>query len=359
MGVYIHKPRSWPVFHWNQEKLLTLLTGVRHRQGKLAGRMEAAGPSQRQTVLLLNLVLDTTGSAGTDGVIFNPGEVRSSAARRLGLEITGQIHTSPQIERTVEMMLDPALHYDKPLSADRISGWHTAWSATGQEPVRKVSARDWRGHGKRTSPVHYETADTGFVKAEMEKFLQWFNKEMGIDPVVKAAIAHRWFLSIHPFDEGNGRIARAIADMQLSRSDGSAYRCYSMSAQICRERNLYHTIVEGTMKAMPDITVWLEWFLACLDRALAATDEALAGVMRRLRFRERHETASFNERQLLMIERLLDGSANRLATSKWAEMTCCSPDTALRDIQDLVDRGILLKDRSGGRSTAYLLKDLV
>jgi len=163
--------------------------------------------------------------------------------------------------------LDPALHYDKPLSADRISGWYTALSAADQGEMRKVSARDWRGHGKRTSPVHYETADTGFVKAEMAKFIQWFNKEMSIDPVVKAAIAHRWFLAIHPFDEGNGRIARIIADMQLSRADGGSCRCYSMSAQICRERSLYFTMIERTEKAIPDITVWLEWFLACLDRA--------------------------------------------------------------------------------------------
>jgi Fic family protein len=357
MGVYIHKPRSWPVFHWDQEKLVTTLTAVRYRQGWLGGHLETGGPSLRSAVLLQTLTLDTLKSAETEGIVFNPGEVRSSLARRLGLEIAGPVHTAPQVERAAGMILDSTLHYDKPLSAERISGWHTALSAAGQEEPRKVSARDWHGHGKRASPVHYESADTGFVKTEMSKFLQWFNKEMGIDPVVKAAIAHRWFLAIHPFDEGNGRIARAIADMQLSRAGGGAYRCYSMSAQICRERGHYYTMVESTKKVMPDITVWLEWFLACLERSFAASDGMTDDVLRRTRFRERHETASFNERQRRMIGKLMDGSAGRLVSSRWAEMTKCSQDTALRDIQDLLERGILIKDSAGGRSTGYLLKE--
>ena len=357
MGIYIHRPRTWPVFHWDQDKLAPLLAGVRYRQGRLAGRMESLGSSLRSGVFLQTLVLDMVSSARIEGVELDPEQARSSLARRMSVDIAGVVHTEPQVERVAEMIMDSIHHYDRPLSADRIAGWHLALSAAEPDRTQKVSARDWRGHGKRASPVHYETSDTTVLKAEMAKYLQWFNNEMGLDPVIKAAIAHRWFLSIHPFDEENGRIARAITDMQLARADGGAYRCYSLSAQIARELSQYHTVLEKTEKSIPDITVWLEWFLSCMDYALAGTDKTLGGALKKARFREQHETASFNGRQRMMIDRLLDGSAGKLVSSRWAGMTQCSQDTALRDIQDLVDRGILRKDAAGGRSTGYLLKD--
>jgi Fic family protein len=357
MGIYIHQPKGWPVFRWDQDKLVPLLTAVRHRQGRHIGRMESLGPSLRSGILLQTLVLDTVKSSETEGVLLNPGQVRSSLARRLGIGITGLVHTEPQVERVAEMVTDAVQHYDKDLSADRISGWHTAILTAEPADKHRVSARDWRGHGKRNSPVHYETSDTTVLKSEMAKFLRWFNNEINLDPVIKAAIAQRWFLSIHPFDEGNGRIARLITNMQLSRAGDGACRGYSLSAEICREPGIYHSVLEKTGKAMPDITVWLEWFLTCMDRALVAADETPGGTMGKARFRERHETGSFNSRQRQMIERLLGGSAGKLVSSTWATLTQCSQDTALRDIQDLVDRGILQKDGAGGRSTGYLLKE--
>jgi len=267
----------------------------------------------------------------------------------------------------VEMMLDATQNFDKPLTAERLFGWHAALFPTGRSGMRRITAGAWRDHAKgpmqvvsgpmRRQSVHYEAPPAQLLDAEMTKFIEWVNPPDGIDPVLKSAIAHFWFVAIHPFDDGNGRIARAIADWILARSEKSSQRFYSMSAQIRLERNAYYDILETTQKATLDITAWLQWFIGCLSRALDGTDSTLAAVLRKARFWETYAGAAINERQRLVLNKLLDGFEGKLTSSKWAKLTKCSQDTAYRDIQDLIEQGILVKNAAGGRSTSYSLKE--
>lgn len=365
MPTYIHELPDWPKFRWDQNRLAERLAAVRHRQGRLIGRMEALGFPLRREATLENLTQEVLKSSEIEGEILDREQVRSSIARRLGMDIGGLTAADRHVEGVVEMMLDATEKFSEPLTAERLFGWHAAMFPAGRSGMKRITVGAWRDD--KSGPmqvvsgpigrerVHYEALPASRLTAEMKAFLDWFNGEATIDPVLKAAVAHLWFVTVHPFDDGNGRIARTIADMALARSEGTAQRFYSMSAQIRQERNAYYDILERTQKGDLDITSWLEWFLGCLDRAFDRAERTLANVFRKARFWEKHAGAAFNDRQRDMLNRLLNGFEGKLTTSKWAQIEKCSQDTALRDIDDLVARGILRKDPAGGRSTSYSL----
>jgi Fic family protein len=306
--------------------------------------------------------LDVLKTSEIEGELLNKEQVRSSIARRLGLEVSGLVDSSRNVDGIVEVMLDATQHYSLPLTEGRLFGWHAALFPTGHSGMYKIEVAKFRSGEMQVvsgamgkEKVHYEAPKGGLVEMEMTKFLQWFNNGAQVDPVLKAAIAHFWFVTIHPFDDGNGRIARAVADMQLTRSDGSPQRFYSMSNQILTERKKYYQILEKTQRSDSDITEWLVWFLSCLERALQNSEDILNAVLVKARFWERHKQTNLNERQRLIINKLLDGFDGKLTSSKWGKIAKVSSDTALRDIQDLMGKGILQKEAQGGRSTSYEL----
>ena len=364
-GVYMHDQPSWPKFHWDSERISQLLVNVRHRQGRLIGRMEGLGFQLRKDAVLNTLTEDVLKSSEIEGEKLDRDQVRSSIARRLGIDIGGLIRADRDVEGVVEMMLDATQHYDRPLSVRRLFNWHAALFPTGRSGMSRIDVGTWRKDkngpmqvvsgpiGKER--VHYQAPPAARLRGEMKRFLDWFEKENSTDPVLKAGVAHLWFVTIHPFEDGNGRIARDIADMLLARSEQSPQRFYSMSAQIRQERKTYYEILEATQKGNLDITRWLEWFLACLDRAFDHSETILAAVLNKARFWDRFAGTEFNERQRSMIDRLLNHFEGKLTSSKWATLEKCSQDTALRDIEDLIRTGVLKKDSSGGRSTSYSL----
>jgi Fic family protein len=329
--------------------------------------MEALGFPLRSEAMLQTLTQDVVKSSEIEGEILDREQVSSSIARRLGIEIGALISADRDVEGIVEMMLDATQKYDEPLTQDRLFGWHAALFPAGRSGMHKIAVGAWRDDSSGPMQVvsgaigkervHYEAPPAAKLPGEMKAFLDWFEAKDDTDPVLKAAIAHLWFVTIHPFDDGNGRIARAVADMALARSDDSSQRFYSMSAQIRQERNAYYNMLEATQKGDLDVTPWLEWFLACLDRALDGAENTLADVFRKAEFWKRHAGATFNDRQRDMLNRLLDGFEGKLTSSKYAAIEKTSPDTALRDITDLVERGILTKDEGGGRSTSYSLAE--
>jgi Fic family protein len=362
----IHERSNWPEFRWNHRgDFVTQFAAVRHRQGRLIGRMQALGFPLRQEAVLQTLTEDVLKSSEIEGEVFDKDQVRSSIARRLGLDVAGLPSVDRNVEGVVEMMLDATQRYQEKLTQDRLFGWHASLFPTGRSGMRKIIVGGWRDERSgpmqvvsgphRRERVHYEAPAAARLEAEMQAFLDWFNGADNTDLALRAAIAHLWFVTIHPFEDGNGRIARAIADMSLARSEKSTQRFYSLSAQIRIERNAYYDILESTQKGDLDITPWMEWFLGCLDRAFDGAENTLAAVFNKADFWKRHSTAPLNERQRHIINRLLDGSEGKLTSSKWAKIQNCSPDTALRDIADLIERGILAKDAGGGRSTSYSL----
>jgi Fic family protein len=364
MAEYIHQHPNWLKFEWDQHGLATQLAAVRHRQGRLIGRMQALGFPLREEAVLQTLTEDVLKSSEIEGEILDRDQVRSSIARRLGMDTAALPAADRDVEGVVEMMLDATQKYKEDLTQDRLFGWHASLLPTGRSGMRKIVVGAWRD-GKSgpmqvvSGPdgrerVHYEAPVAGRLDAEMRAFLDWFNSADEIDLVLKAALAHLWFVTIHPFEDGNGRIARAIADMSLARSEESTQRFYSMSAQIRLERDAYYGILESTQKGDLDITRWIEWFLECLDRAFDGAENTLAAVFRKAEFWKNHTAAPLNLRQRDILNRLLDGFDGKLTSSKWATIEKCSPDTALRDIQDLLDQSILAKE-GGGRSTSYSL----
>jgi Fic family protein len=362
MNEYLHKQKGWPEFYWNNEQLATLLGTVRNKQGRLVGRMEALGFNLRAEAILNNLTLDIIKSNEIEGEILNPEQVRSSLARHLGMDIAGLVRSDRHIDGVVEMMLDATQKFNELLTDERLFGWHSSMFPAGRSGLYKITTGSWRkgpmyvvsgSVGKEH--VHFEAPAAEIVEQEMNKFFIWFNAENNIDLVLKAGIAHLWFVTVHPFDDGNGRIARAITDLLLAQADGTAQRFYSMSAQIQKERSSYYHMLETTQTGTLDISNWLEWFLNCLDRALSATDEILADVLSKARFWDSHRGTKLNERQKQMLNRLLDHFEGKLTAQKWAKITKCSHDTALRDIQDLINKEILAKEDSGGRSSSYKL----
>ena len=366
--MYIYQNTSWPDFIWNFKLLLIPLSKARNLQGKLIGKMEAIGFSLREEAILETLTIDIVKSNEIEGKFLDPDQVRSSIARRLGMNISGLAASDRDVEGVVEMILDATQKYKQPLTKERLCNWHAALFPSGRSGMKKITVADWRKD--ETGPmqvvsgpmgkekVHYQAPSAAMVEKEISRFIDWFNNENNMEPVLKSGLAHLWFITIHPFDDGNGRIARAIADMQLARADRTNQRFYSMSAQIERQKKAYYDILEKTQKGSVDVTGWLQWFFECLIGALEATDDTLAKVLTKAKFWEKHATTIIYERQKLMINKLLDNFFGKLNTSKWAKITKCSQDTALRDIQDLIDKEILVKEPGGGRSTCYVLNIL-
>lgn len=356
---------TWPNLTWQDARVAAYLAGVRHIQGRLIGRMEALGFKLREEAVLQTLTQDVVKTSEIEGEQLDATQVRSSLARRLGIDIGALPPTDRNVEGIVEVMLDATRNYDAPLTAERLFGWHAALFPTGRSGMTRIRVGDWRDDS--TGPmqvvsgpygrerVHYTAPPASRVATEMEAFFAWFNAPILSDPVIKAALAHLWFVTIHPFEDGNGRIARAIADLALARSEGSSQRFYSMSAQIRTERSAYYDQLEQTQKGETDVTEWVLWFLACLDRAIRGADSVLASVVAKGQFWERAAPMPLNERQIKILNRLLDGFEGKMTTSKWATIAKCSQDSANRDIAALLDLGLMRKGEGGGRSTNYQL----
>lgn len=365
---YIHELTGWPKLTWDAARLSTLLAEVRHQQGRLIGRMEGLRFPLRSEASLRTLTADVVQSSVIEGEILDAEQVRSSIARRLGLDAGGIGPASRDVEGIVEMMLDATQNYTKPLTVERLFGWHASLFPTGRRGMRKITVGAWRpveigamqvvsGPIGREN-VHFEAPAAEKLESEMTAFLEWLNSGRLVDPVLKAGVAHFWFVTIHPFEDGNGRIARAIADLALARADGMAERFYSMSAQIEAERKEYYWQLERGQRGDLDITTWLEWFLGCLGRAVEGAENALSGVLRKSKLWENIHQEPVNERQRRVINRLIDGFEGKLTSSKYAKLAKCSEDTALRDIHGMVASGILVKNEGGGRSTSYSLVEV-
>lgn len=364
--MYIHELKEWPDLTWNQAKLADLLAEVRHLQGRLLGHMEALGFGLREEATLQTLTQDVIKTSEIEGEKLDAGQVRSSIARRLGMDIGGAHAIDRNVEGIVEVMLDATRKNASPLTEERLFAWHSALFPTGRSGMQRITVGGWRTETSGPMQVvsgaigrewvHYEAPTYDRLQKEMSGFLKWFNASSETDPVMKSALAHFWFVTIHPFEDGNGRIARAIADMMLARSEKSPQRFYSMSAQIQGERKEYYAVLENCQKGELDITLWFEWFLNCLKHAIAASGKTLEAVLVKAHFWKVHSGESFNERQRTIINRLLDGFEGKLNSSKWAKITKCSQDTALRDISDLLNRKMLTKHEAGGRSTSYALR---
>lgn len=361
----IYQNVDWPNFTWDNDRLLTTLSKVRNLQGRIIGKMESIGFNLRNEAILETLTLDVIKSTEIEGEVLNPDLVRSSIAKRLGLDIGALDNSDRNIDGIVDLIIDATKNCNEPISADRLFGWHAALFPAGRSGLYKIMVGSWRidstgpmqvvsgAMGKEK--VHYQAPESSVIPTEMDQFMDWINSKTDLEPVIKAAIAHLWFVTIHPFDDGNGRIGRALTDLLLARADGSTQRFYSMSSQIRKERKTYYDILESTQKGGLDITNWLSWFLNCLMDALISSDTILSKVLFKAHFWELHSTIALNERQRLMINKMLDGFDGKLTSSKWAKITKCSQDTALRDIQDLMNKMILQKEASGGRSTNYEL----
>ncbi len=365
MSVYIYEDTAWPRFQWSREKLAEQLAAVHREQGRLLGRMEALGFKLRQEAVLETLTEDVLKSSEIEGERLDAEQVRSSIARRLGMDIGGLKPVDRDVEGVVEMMLDATRQYEKPLTEERLFTWHALLFPTGRSGMRPIRVGAWRDDSGGpmqviSGPVgrehvHFQAPAANRLEAEMKRFLAWFNGNEEKDWVVRAGIAHLWFVTIHPFDDGNGRIARALSDMALARSEQSSQRFYSMSAQIRQERAAYYDNLERTQKGGMDITAWMAWFLGCLGRAIETAQGDLGTVLSKARFWESIGDFRLNERQRLVLNRLLDGFEGKLTTSKWAKLARCSHDTALRDIAALIQGGILVRNPAGGRSTSYAL----
>jgi Fic family protein len=364
-GTYIHERAGWPGFRWDHKRIAARLVDVRHRQGRLIGHMEGLGFQLRAEAVLNTLTEDVLKSSEIEGENLDREQVRSSIARRLGLDIGGLTPADRHVEGVVEMMLDATQGYDRPLTARRLFAWHASLFPAGHSGMSKIRVGAWRDDAKGPMQVvsgpigkervHYEAPAAERLRDEMKKFLDWFEKDNSTDLVLKSGVAHLWFVTIHPFDDGNGRIARAIADMVLARQEHSPQRFYSMSAQIRQERKAYYEILEATQKGDLDITAWLEWFLDCLGRAFERAETILATVLNKARFWERFAATEFNDRQRATVNQLLNGFEGKMTSSKWAKLAKCSQDTASRDIEDLIRKKVLVKDAAGGRSTSYSL----
>ncbi len=363
--MYIYDQAAWPRFQWDEHRLLQPLAHVRHRQGRLVGRMSGLGFSLREEAVLQTLTQDVLKSSEIEGELLDDHQVRSSLAHRLGVDIGALAPADRAVDGVVEMTLDATQNYAERLTKQRLFAWHALLFPTGRSDLQKIRVGAWRKHGDGPMQVvsgpighqrvHFEGPPASQMGHEMSRFIKWFNSDVAIDPVLKAALAHLWFVTIHPFVDGNGRIARAIADMALARSEASPQRFYSMSAQIRLERQAYYRVLEDTQKGGLDITEWFLWFLGCLERAIDQAQGVLDTVLMKARFWQARSAAGLNARQINMLNRLLDGFEGKLTSSKWAKIEKCSQDTASRDIADLIGRGVLVKDAAGGRSTSYAL----
>lgn len=366
--MYIYDLKKWPNFTWDIGKVSLLLSEVRHKQGKLTGRMISLCFDLQDEATLETLTQDVIKTSEIEGEFLNADQVRSSIACRLGIEISNLVPVDRHVEGVVDMLMDATENFRKPLDEERLFDWHAALFPTGRSGMHKITVGAWRtsesgpmqvvSGAMGREKIHFEAPASERVQGEMEQFFSWFEDKGDIDPVLKAAVAHLWFLSIHPFEDGNGRIARAITDLQLARCDEIKKRFYSMSSQIQHDRKQYYEILEKTQKGNLDITKWLIWFLSCLDKAVTQAEETLNSVLTKAYYWNFLNKKSLNERQRLMLNKLLDGFEGKLKTSKWAKITKVSNDTALRDIQNLEEQGVLVKDSGGGRSTSYKLVEI-
>ncbi|MBU2952134.1 Fic family protein [Tamlana agarivorans] len=364
MPKYIYEYDNWPTFTWNDKKIVVTLGKVRHLQGKVFGQMSALGFSIKEETILSTLTLDVLKSSEIEGEILNQEQVRSSIAKKLGFELAGIDHVNRHVEGVVEMMLDATQRYDTRLDHERIFGWHASLFPTGWSGMYRIETGCYRSGEMQVvsgamgkEKVHFQAPQANVVEKEMTTFLNWLDTEVDIDGVLKAAIAHFWFIIIHPFEDGNGRLARAISDMLLARSEESSQRFYSLSNQILTEKKKYYEILQKVQYSSGDITDWLDWFLNCMYRALQNTEDSLKQVLLKAEFWDKHQETTLNSRQRLLLNKLFDGFDGKLKSSKWAKITKCSSDTALRDIKDLIEKGILTQDESGGRSTNYELTE--
>lgn len=366
--MWMHEHQNWSNFTWDAAFLASKLADIRHRQGRLLGRMEGLGFELKREASLSTLTNDVVKSSAIEGENLNPEEVRSSIARRLGIDIAGLMPASRDVEGIVEMMLDATQQFSKPLTKDRLFDWHAALFPTGRSGMHKITVGGWRtidtgpmqvvsgpiGKGK----IHFEAPSAERLDKEMDTFLAWIEGDDDTDPVIRAGIAHLWFVTIHPFEDGNGRIARAIGDMALARADGTQDRFYSLSSQIEAERKQYYDQLEAQQRITSDITDWLSWFLDCLGRAISNTETMLANVLFKAQLWDTINQKPVNDRQRLIVNRMLEGDFEGfMNTSKYAKLAKCSNDTALRDIQEMKERGIFIQNPGGGRSTSYRLLD--
>ncbi|MCF6308467.1 MAG: Fic family protein [Flavobacteriaceae bacterium] len=362
---YIHQKENWPNFEWDYKSLIGLLSEVRNLQGKIVGKMEALGFHLRNEAVLETLTLDVIKSTEIEGEILNAEQVRSSLAKRLGIQIENSVYSERNVNGVVDMLIDATQKFNTKLSKERLLDWHFSLFPTGRSGMYKIKVGNWRTDA--TGPmqvvsgaigkekVHFEAPNSELIEKEMKLFLNWINSNEKIEPVIKAGIAHLWFITIHPFEDGNGRISRAITDMLLARADGTPQRYYSMSSQIRLERKAYYEILEKSQQSSLNVTTWLVWFLNCLLNSIKSSETVLNKVLYKHKFWNAYATEIQNERQKRMLNKLLDGFTGKLTTSKWAKINKCSQDTALRDIQCLIEKGIMQKENAGGRSTNYEL----
>lgn len=368
IAMWIYDDHNWPNFSWNADKLTSKLADIRFRQGKLLGQIEGFGFNLQQEASLNMLTNDVVKSSAIEGEKLASEEVRSSIARRLGIDLHSTVPVSKDVDGIVEMMLNATQGFTKKLTKDRLFDWHAALFPTGRSGIHRITVGEWRaiesdpmqvisgsfGHEK----IHYQAPSADRIGVEIDKFLKWFESKSDLDQVIKAGIAHLWFITIHPFEDGNGRIARAIGDMALARADGTPDRFYSLSTQIEAERKQYYNQLEKQQRGTTDITSWLEWFLDCLGRAISNAEKTLSNVIYKAQLWDYINQYPVNERQKYIINRMLEGDFKGfMNTSKYAKLAKCSNDTALRDINDLKSKKIFLQNQSGGRSTSYRLKD--
>lgn len=364
MAKYIYEYENWTNFTWRESDVIPLLGEVRHLQGKLIGQMKMIGFKTQEEASLKTLTLDVVSTSEIEGEKLDYAQVRSSIARKLGIHIDGLVASNRNVEGVVEMMLDATQQFQKPLTNKRLFAWHAALFPTGYSGMVKIEIGRYRSEEMQIvsgamgkEKIHYVALPAKEVKAAMKEFLVWFNNSQPIDPVIKAAIAHFWFIIIHPFDDGNGRIARALSDLLLAKSEAISERYYSISSQILAERTQYYAVLQRMQHSSGDISEWINWFLHCLKNALLSSEKNLQNIWRKATFWQIHETAILNERQRYMLNKLLDGLEGKLKSSKWAKMTKCSSDTSLRDIKDLIEKGILQQEKGGGKNTNYELRD--
>jgi len=364
MAKYIYQYKNWTNFTWNEKEVQSLLGQVRYLQGKIFGQITTLGFSIKEETMLSNLTLDVIKSSEIEGELLNYAQVRSSIARKLGLDYAGMVYSDRNVDGVVEMMLDATQNYEKILDEERLFDWHAALFPTGRSGMYKIEVAKYRSGEMQIvsgamgkEKVHYQAPSAKEVKYEMDRFLDWLNNNNDLDLVLKSAIAHFWFIIIHPFDDGNGRIARAISDLLLARSDQSSQRFYSLSNQVLVERKKYYAILQKMQHQNGEITEWIVWFLNSIFSALKNTEQTIKKVLYKNDFWDKHKNTELNSRQRLILNKLFDGFEGKLKTSKWAKITKCSQDTALRDIKDLIKKGILRKEKSGGRSTNYELND--
>ena len=365
MPRYVHELPHWPAFRWDAEALAQALAETHELQGHLLGRMAAVGIDLRSDANFETMTTDVLRTSAIEGEVLDASQVRSSLAKRLGLDMHGAVHVDRHVDGAVEMILDATRNCNNKLTADRLFGWHAALFPTGRSGMRKILVGQLRDD--HTGPmqvvrgpmgrekVHYQAPAAARLKKEMAAFVKWANTERSVDPLLKAGLGHFWFVTLHPFEDGNGRMARAVADLLLARADGSPQRFYSMSAQILKERKKYYDLLEHSQRGTLDLTVWLSWFLACLQRALVASEEMLATVLGKHRFWQTHAKTLLNARQVKVLNKLLDGFEGNLTSSKYAKLAKTSQDTAARDMSDLMNKKVLKKGKAGGRSTHFVL----